>query len=262
MTEREGWDWDGRAYHRIADPMTAWEQSVLDRLALRGDEVVMDAGCGSGRVTRMLLERVPAGRVYAVDRSPSMLAAAAEALAELADRAVTVEGDLTTVTLPEPVDLIFSTATFHWIPDHDALFAHLRKLLRPGGRLVAQCGGGDNIRYVMGLAKRAARRLGLDLDPEAAQRTWNYATTEETEARLARLGFVDVRTWMQPEPVTFPTREAYGEYLRTVILHPYFERLPEEAHAAFTDAVVAVAADDPRGLLIDYERLNMEARRP
>lgn len=255
-------DWDGETYHRIADPMTAWGRAVLDGLDLRGDEVAMDAGCGSGRVTRMLLERLPGGRVYAVDRSASMLAVAREALADFGDRVVFQEADLLEVSLPEPVDLIFSTATFHWIPDHDALFRRLYGLLRPGGRLVAQCGGGANTRYVQGLVARVAARPEFRLDAQEARAGWKFAGAEETAERLARTGFVDVETWIHQEPVRFETAEAFGEYLRSIILHPYLGRLPEAARDAFVAAVVVEAGRDPRGYFIDYERLNIRARRP
>src|SRR6266566_1004259 len=130
--------WDGQSYDRISGPMEALGREVLARLRLSGDEVVLDAGCGSGRITEALLERLPRGRVIAVDASASMLKAASE---RLSDTHASGDGrlelrlaDLLEFALPEPVDAIFSTATFHWIADHERLFARLRALLRPGGR--------------------------------------------------------------------------------------------------------------------------------
>jgi trans-aconitate 2-methyltransferase len=73
-------DWDAATYDRVSGPQEAWAQEQLARLPLQGDEVVLDAGCGSGRVTRMLIERVPRGRVYGVDAAPSMVAHSAQAL--------------------------------------------------------------------------------------------------------------------------------------------------------------------------------------
>src|SRR5262249_11605679 len=131
-------DWDARTYNQINEPHMLWGARVIDRLGLRGDEVAIDAGCGSGRVTRLLLERLPQGRVYGVDVSPAMLAVAAEELAEGGERVTLIESELTTVRLPEPVDAVFSNATFHWIWDHDALFANLAALMKPGAHLSAQ----------------------------------------------------------------------------------------------------------------------------
>ena len=143
-------DWDGASYDRISAPQEALGRAVLARMELRGDETVLDAGCGSGRVTEALLERLPRGRVIAVDASPSMVEQARGASAG-SERVEVRQMDLLELELEEPVDAILSTATFHWILDHDALFRRLHAALRPGGQLVAQCGGEGNI-------DRAARR--------------------------------------------------------------------------------------------------------
>ena len=129
-------DWDAATYDRVSDPQLAWAREQLERLDLNGDEVVLDAGCGSGRVTALLADLVPRGRVYAVDVAPSMVAHAREALG---DRATVFCQDLVELELPERVDAIFSNATFHWIHDHDALFAALHRTLlarRPARRAV------------------------------------------------------------------------------------------------------------------------------
>ena len=149
-------DWDAHTYHRVSTPMVQWAEVVLDRLQLRGDETVLDAGCGSGRVTAMLLERLPRGRIVAVDGSPSMVAAAREALP--ADRVETMVCDLVDLELIEPVDAVFSNAVFHWISDHDRLFARLHAALRPGGQLVAQCGGEGNIAALKAVMREVGER--------------------------------------------------------------------------------------------------------
>src|SRR5688500_7141013 len=144
--ERQPRDWDARTYDRVADPMTRWGAAVLDRLPLRGDERVLDAGCGSGRVTELLVERLPRGTVVALDGSPAMVEAARSRLARFGNRVEFVVADLgQPLPVAEPVDAILSTATFHWVLDHDALFRNLAAVLQPGGRLVAQCGGSGNV---------------------------------------------------------------------------------------------------------------------
>src|SRR5918994_6898296 len=135
-------DWDATTYARLSAPMTAMGSDVLDRLVLRGDETVLDAGCGTGNVTRLLVERLPRGRVIAVDAAPSMVEQARELLPPAVD---VRRADLLELALDEPVDAILSTATFHWVPDHDRLVANLYAALKPGGRLVAQCGGHGNV---------------------------------------------------------------------------------------------------------------------
>ena len=152
-------DWDAATYDRVSAPQVEWALRVLERLPLRGDETVLDAGCGSGRVTQLLIERLPHGHVVAVDSAPSMVEHAREALDP--ERATVFQANLTELELAEPVDAAFSNAVFHWVPDHDALFARLHAALRPGGRLVAQCGGEGNVERFHDAAKAVGARAAL-----------------------------------------------------------------------------------------------------
>ncbi|HTJ74149.1 MAG TPA: methyltransferase domain-containing protein [Acidimicrobiales bacterium] len=222
---------------------------MLDRLPLEGHETVLDAGCGSGRVTERLLERLPEGRVIAADAAPSMLAEARRRLERFGDRVRYVECDLgRAVPVEEPVDAILSTAALHWVPDHDALFANLAGVLRPGGRLVAQCGGAGNIASVL----RAVADLG-----ENWPGPWTFATPEETSARLAAAGFVDVDVWLHDEPTRFEPGEPLETFLATVVLRSHLDRLPAAEQAGFVRAVAARLPD----ATIDYVRLNITAVR-
>ena len=242
-------DWDARTYDRVADPMARWGATVLDRLPLAGDERVLDAGCGSGRVTELLAARLPRGRVVALDGSPSMVGAARERLAAFADRIEYVVADLgRPLPLEGLVDAVLSTATLHWVTDHDALFANLAAVLRPGGRLVAQCGGVGNIASV----QRVLTTIGDGwLGPA------HFETPMATVRRLDTAGFVDVECWLTDEPTRFEAGEPFETYLRTVVLGAHLERLPPGEHDAFVHEV-AVHLPEP---LIDYVRLNIVARR-
>jgi len=242
-------DWDAATYHRVSGPQVQWAGALLDRLALRGDETVLDAGCGSGRVTLMLIERLPAGRVIAVDQAPSMVEHARETLA---DRAEVLQADLTELELPETVDAVFSSAVFHWIPDHDALFARLHAALRPGGRMVAQCGGEGNVARFLEAARAAAAEEPFAPYLAGWDGPWNWAGREQTAERLERAGFVDVETWLEPQPVVpdDPT-----DYLRSVCLGYHLEELPEELRDPFVEAVLARSSDE-----LDYVRLNITAK--
>jgi trans-aconitate 2-methyltransferase len=250
-------DWDATTYDRISAPQQAWAAEQLDRLALAGNEVVLDAGCGSGKITAELARRVPGGTVYAVDAAPSMVSHTARTLAlSHHSRATVLCQDLTELALPEPVDVIFSNATFHWISDHDALFAALHSNLKPGGRLLAQCGGRGNI--------DAFRRLSEDVAAEEPfaphfadwRKPWNYATVEEIEERLSRAGFERVSCWMEDRPTEPPEPR---NFVQTVCLVRHLDVLPLELRDQFIDRVLERAGDP---LLLEYVRLNMSARRP
>lgn len=247
--------WNAHAYHRVSDPQVAMSAAVLDRLELRGDETVLDAGCGSGRVTRLLLDRLPRGRVIGVDASAEMVARARDELRGLA--ADVREADLACVRLGEgeQVDAIFSNATFHWVPDHEALFGSLAAALRPGGRISAQCGGAGNVAAVHEAALGAADDSGLGDRFLDWPMPWNFAGPEPTAARLRAAGFDDVRCWLQPWPVEPGEPRAY---LETVCLGPHLERLAPDEHDRFVEAVMARLGERP---VLDYVRLNIVAVR-
>jgi trans-aconitate 2-methyltransferase len=245
-------DWDAATYERLSAPIEAMGRDVLPRLELRGDETVLDAGCGTGRVTAALAERLPRGRVIAVDGSPAMVAEARRRLPGSVD---VREADLLELELPEAVDAIVSTATFHWILDHDRLFARLHAALKPGGRLVAQCGGAGNVAAV----KRAGLALA-DREPFAEHLggwggDWNFATPEVTEARLRRLGFTDVWCWRTRVDVDV---DDVAGYLGAICLGSFLERLPEDLKEPFVAAAVEELGSP---LTIHYVRLNILARR-
>jgi trans-aconitate 2-methyltransferase len=247
-------DWDGASYDRISGPMEAMGRAVLERLPLEGGESVVDAGCGSGRVTALLAQRLPHGRVIAVDADGSMVREARARLAPLGERVQILEADLLELALPEPADAVFSTATFHWIADHERLFARLRALLRDGGRLVAQCGGRGNVHALRAVADEALRQEPYAGYVVGWKGPWNYATPQDTRARLRAAGFGEPRCWLEENPVV---PEEPREYLRTIVLGAHVQRLPEELREPWLDAVLEAL---PKPVTVDYVRLNIDAR--
>ena len=247
-------DWDADSYDRISGPQVEMARPVLARLELRGDETVLDAGCGSGRVTKLLLERLPRGHVVAVDAAPSMVARARTELPE--DRVTVIEADLAGLEVDDPVDVVFSTAVFHCVPDHDRLFASLHRALRPGGRLVAQCGGEGNVEGFLAAAREAAEQEPFAPYLAGWSGPWYFASVEETGQRLERAGFGDVDVWSEPHPAVPQHPE---EYLRTVCLGHHLGQLPDGLRDPF---VRAVGERCGQPLELDYVRLNITARRP
>ncbi|MDQ3092659.1 MAG: methyltransferase domain-containing protein [Actinomycetota bacterium] len=246
-------DWDAATYDRVSDPQVSWANEVLERLLLQGDETVLDAGCGSGRVTRLLLDRLPHGRVIAVDAAPSMVERAREALPE---RAEILRADLAELKLSEPVDAVFSNAVFHWVGDHDQLFERLQTALRPGGHLVGQCGGEGNVERFHAAVRAVGDEAPFSEHLGGWAGPWNFQSADATTARLERAGFKEVRCWLEPRPTTPAEPRAY---LTTVCLGYHLEQLPAHLRDRYVDAVVERIGDP---LELDYVRLNIDARRP
>jgi trans-aconitate 2-methyltransferase len=243
-------DWDGASYDRVSGTMEALGREVLARLDLAGDELVLDAGCGSGRITEALIQALPRGRVIGVDQSASMIDAARRRLGPAVDLRVL---DLLELDLEQPVDAILSTATFHWIPDHPRLFARLRAALCPGGRLAAQCGGDGNIATLRAevaplLAREPYAARFLDWRPP-----WNYAGPLETRERLLEAGFASAECWLTPAP---REPEHPREFLSTIVLGPHVQHLPAELRERFMDDVLDLLGEP---VVVDYVRLNIDA---
>lgn len=251
-------DWDAATYDRVAAPQEQWGLRVLERLELDGGETVLDAGCGSGRLTRHLVERLPEGRVIGVDASPAMVGKARE---NLGDRVELRVENLLDLDLSdgrggtERVDAVFSNAAFHWVADHDRLFSRLSAALVPGGAIEAQCGGQGNV------AELESALLSLEGDERFAPylrtmvRPWNFASVGDTITRLERSGFESVRCWLEDAEVRPPEPRAY---VAASGLSEHLDRLPGELHDVFLDALLESM---PQPLTLQYVRLNISARR-
>ncbi len=255
-------EWDAQTYEQVSDPQYEWGLEVLDRLEPRPGEAIIDAGCGSGRVTERLLERLSDGRVVGVDGSAEMIKEAEKKFAS-DERVTLIVSDLLDLSpellersgAPAAVDALFSTATFHWITDHDKLFSRVHSVLRPGGRLVAQCGGEGNV------AEHARAIASVATEPqyvkhfEGMAMMWNFANPAETEERLRGAGFEDVSCWLEDKPVKPENPYAFTT---TVTMGPHLTKLPEELRRSFAEAVLERSPDP---LVLNYVRLNIDARR-
>ena len=250
-------EWDAASYDRVSTPQVRWVTGLLDHLRPEDADTVLDAGCGTGRVTEEVLDRLPQARIVALDGSRRMLDEAARRLAPAveAGRVTFVHADLgRPLPLDTPVDAVVSTATFHWVLDHDALFRNLAAVLRPGGQLVAQFGAAGNVASVVAVLES----LGEAANPlHGARHPWNFATEDETHDRLVAAGFTDVRTWVTEEPTPFEPGPPLEEFLGTVVLGCHLELLPPADRPAFVKRV----ADALPAPVLDYVRLNLVARR-
>ncbi|HEY7099136.1 MAG TPA: class I SAM-dependent methyltransferase [Terriglobales bacterium] len=257
-------EWNSSTYDRISGPQVSWGKKVLSRVALGGDETLLDAGCGTGRLTADLLEALPKGRVIGLDLSQNMLRTARENLEpRFCGRLQVVAADLLSLPFDQVFDGVFSTAAFHWVMDHDRLFEQLFHALIPGGWLIAQCGGGPN------LARLRDRANHLMASPKFATffdgfvEPWLYSDAESAGERLCRAGFMEVETSLEAAPTVLEDASHFSEFIESVIFHRHLERIPDQASRGqlIAELTAAGASDDPPYSL-DYWRLNLSGKKP
>lgn len=256
-------EWNASEYHRLSAPQFEWGQRVLSGLRLRGDECVMDAGCGSGKLTRLLLENLPRGRVVGVDLSRNMaLHARGNLESDLPGRVGFVVADLVALPFHNCFDGIFSTASFHWVLDHDALFRNLYTVLRPGGWLHAQCGGGPNLDRLRRRARTLSQRAEFSHWLGTFREPWFFSDAEGAAARLRAAGFENVETGIEEAAFVAGSGQEFGDYLTTFVLHRHLELLPAALGTDFVQRLVDAAASDDPPWTLDYWRLNLRASKP
>jgi trans-aconitate 2-methyltransferase len=255
-------EWNSSVYHRLSAPQVSWGKKVLSRLKLRGDEVLLDAGCGTGRLTAELLAALPQGRVVGIDLSENMLRSAHEHLERFGSRVSLVACDLLHLPFENAFDATVSTAAFHWVLDHDRLFANLHRALVPGGWLEAQCGGGPNIAHVREQVNT------LLASPDFAdyfsnfREPWLFQGAESAAETLRRTGFGDIETSVEPALTILDTAEHYSEFVRNIIVRRHLENIPTETERIqFMAKLTERAALNNPPFSLDYWRLNLRGRK-
>jgi len=255
-------EWNATLYHQISAPQISWGKKVLSRVSLRGDERLLDAGCGTGRLTRDLLEALPNGHVVALDVSQNMLDEARAYLeADFCGRVEFVRCDFLDLTFDREFDGIFSTASFHWVLDHDRLFRNLHRALKPLGWLVAQCGGGKNIARLLARAEKLMARPEYKAYFSGYESPWEYSDAEIAATRLKNAGFDQIETSLEEAPTQFAGAPEFHQFVENVILRHHLQRIPEASvREEFMAKLTGDFANDDPPFLIDYVRLNMKAQ--
>ncbi len=253
-------DWNAVAYDDLSDPMFEWGMAVLGTLDFQGGERILDAGCGSGRLTEELLHRLPSGVVVALDSSPKMLEQARLRLAKFGKQVEFVGASLQNFELPQKVDGIFSNAVFHWVPDHEEMFRALYRALKQAGWLVAQFGGAGNLTRTYRRAKEAAShaRFRTFLNGVVAD-TPHFEGPEETRTRMETAGFNVKEARLHTVTPRFERRERYEAFLKTVVLHSTVAELPVALQQDFLTEISMRTWEEEKAYSLDYVRLTVRA---
>jgi trans-aconitate methyltransferase len=242
--------WSPAHYAHNAAFVPALGADILDKLAPRAGERILDLGCGDGALTERLVAR--GARVVGVDASPEMLEAA---------RARGLDArlmDATALTFDGEFDAVFSNAVLHWIHDQDAVLAGVFRALAPGGRFAAEFGGHTNIAAISVAMRAVFARRGVPYT-----RHWYYPTPAAYGALLERHGFAVELATLFPRPTPLPTGMAgwlqtFGRGALSAVPEPQ----REEATHEIIELLRPSLCDEAEQWTADYVRLQVIGRKP
>jgi len=256
--------WSAADYASNSSVQQTWARELIARLELRGDERILDVGCGDGKVTAEIAKAVSKGSAVGIDASPQMIEFATAAFP--AGKNPNLEFyvmDARHIAFQRKFDLVFSNAALHWVDDHPAFLRGAASVLRPGGRLMVSCGGKGN-----------AHDVFLALRPEMRAKRWReffrkmeapyfFHSPEEYKKWLPRFGFKTRSVKLAPKDATYEGGEGFAGWLRTTWM-PYTHRVPEDLREQFIAGVVERYAAkhpiDAKGLVhVRMVRLEIDA---
>ena len=229
-TTQQDLEWNGDAYHRLSDFQYDAAMELTDLLCLRGDERILDAGCGSGRITREILKRVPHGAIVGVDISGSMLQTARrEVVAQPGQSIDFLQRDLQNFTELSELDGLFSNMAIHFVHDHALLFKNFAKMLKPGGWIALQFGSSEQNNPVLTevFDTLNAPPFGDYLKAKAFHFVGSDRAT--TREQLENAGFKDIETLLLPLAIRGASRDKMLTFFEETVVQDCEKRLPTEA---------------------------------
>jgi trans-aconitate methyltransferase len=231
--------WNAADYHHNASAQTGWGREVHARLALRGDEALVDLGCGDGRLTAELADRLPRGRVVGVDADPDMIAYARAHHAR--ENLAFVQADVRTfdvaAALARRADGVVSTAALHWVAEQEAVLRRCREHLAPGGRLCFQMGGRGNCEEIIAAARLVACEPRWSRWLQGFASPWRFQAPEDYLRWLEATGFRPARVQLVPKDMVHEGPGALAAWIRTTWM-PLLDRVPAPLRPSLAQAIV------------------------
>ena len=256
--------WDAQTYDKISSNVQLeWGRKLLEKKRWIGREIVMDAGAGSGNLTKVLADKVPNGRVYAVDADSNMVEQAKSNLSGCKNVQV-IHSSMENVNLPAKVDVIFSNSALHWILAQEGVFSHFWQLLKPrvGGELLIECGGHGNMERAISIILTTSQSDQFKEHFVNWKQSWYFPKPDETERLLHRAKFKDIQVNLSKLTTTFSDRESFANFIKTVMTKPFLGYLPDaQDKDEFLDAFLNEFDHLVGAWSLDFMRLRIFAKK-
>ena len=255
--------WDAKTYDKVSSNVQLeWGRKLIEKRKWIGNEIVMDAGAGSGNLTKILADKVLQGLIYAVDDDPNMVEQAKSNLTSYKNVQV-IHSSMDKVNLPTKVDVIFSNAALHWVLDQEIVFSHFWQLLKPnGGELLIEYGGHGNVERAVSVIFKLMRSNQFKAHFVNWKQSWYFPMADEIEGLLEKARFRDIQVNLSKRTTSFSSRNEFANFVKTVIMKPFLGYLPDVAKKEqFLDAFLMEIEQFDLGWSLDYVRLGIFARR-
>lgn len=215
--------WDANLYNKQHHFVSDYGADVLQWLAPKADEYILDVGCGTGQLAAKIAES--GAIILGTDASTEMIENAKKTYAELTFEVV----DGTKLPYIEKFDAIFSNATFHWIENQTALVEGLFKSLKPGGRLIAEFGGKGNVKSITDAIATAAESLGLA--DKVVKNFWFFPSISTYTSLLELKGFEVEQAWLFDRPTKLNGENGMYDWISQFAQHAFKNLNTEEAES-------------------------------
>jgi trans-aconitate 2-methyltransferase len=254
--------WDARTYDKVSSNVQLqWGRKLLDRRRWSGNERVMDAGAGSGNLTKILAYKVPRGQVYAIDADPNMVQEAKSNLSGCRNVQI-IHSRIDKINLPTEVDVIFSNSALHWILDQEGVFSHFWQLLKPNGELLIEYGGHGNVERPLSVIFKLIQSDQFQEHFVNWKQSWYFPKPDETERLLQKARYRDIQVNLSKRTTSFSDGAEFAIFAKTVIMKPFLGYLPDsKKKEQFLDAFLNEFERSGWAWSLDFMRLSVSAKK-
>jgi trans-aconitate methyltransferase len=256
------YEFDGKKYRQASTHQKEWGTKIIAEFEFKGNENILDLGCGDGTLTRRLSELVPNGKILGIDASQGMIEAAKEFET---GRLSFMKMDINDISFDNEFDLIFSNATLHWVKDHKKLLDNCYKALKMNGIIRFNFAGDGNCSNFFQVIKKMISDERYKAYFETFECPWFMPSIREYKLITADIGFKDILVWDENADRYFSNEDEMIKWIDIPSLVPFLKLVGDNDKSAFRNEVVDKMIDktrQPDGRCFEtFRRINVQAVR-